>query len=147
MTIDYGSDLSCTWAAETLDFPDGTTRTQQAWDATGDDFPEISGRSLLIEALLRRLVTPRGGLLGSPDYGTDVRDWVNDDNSVAGLARLGAAISAEIAKDERVRSATAVATFADSMLTAAITIVDGDGRFKLVISIGEVNLKILGVTL
>lgn len=145
MSIDYGTDISVTWRTETLEFPDGSVRTQQAWDAD-DGFPEVTGRPLLIEALLRRLVTVRGSLLGEPDYGTDVRDWVNDDVDAAGAARLGAAISAELSKDQRVKSASAVASFVDDILTATITVVDAAGPFKLTISIDEVSLKILGVT-
>jgi hypothetical protein len=145
MTIDYGTDVSTTWITETLDFPDGTSRTQQAWDA-GEGFPEVTGRPLLIEALLRRLVTPRGALLGDRDYGTDVREWLNDDVDVAGAARLGAAIGAELAKDQRVRSASATASFIDNVLTAVITIVDADGPFKLTVAIDQVDLKLLGVT-
>lgn len=146
MTVDYGTDISCTLVTETLEFPDGTTRTQQTWDATGDDFPEISGRPLLIEALLRRLVTRRGSLLGSPDYGTDVRAWINKDVSKADAARLGGLISAELAKDERVRSAAATATFANSTLTVLITIVDGAGPFKLTVAVTDATLKLLGVS-
>jgi len=146
MTVDYGTDLSCTLTTETLEFPDGSFRTQQTWDATGDDFPEISGRPLLIEALLRRLVTRRGTLLGAPDYGTDIRAWINKDVDRAGAARLGGLISAELAKDERVRSAAASATFANSKLTALITIVDGAGPFKLTVAIDDVSLKLLGVS-
>lgn len=146
MTVDYGTDLSCTFVTETLEFPDGTFRTFQAWDAPGDDFPTVSGRPLLIEALLRRLITPRGALLGDPDYGTDVRAWINKAMNVAQIARLGGLISAELAKDERVKSAAASATFANSKLTVLITIVDGAGPFKLTVEVTDVTLKLLGVS-
>lgn len=145
MSIDYGTDISVTWRTETLEFPDGSVRTQQAWDAD-ENFSEVSGRDLLAEALLRRLVTTRGTLLGCPDYGTDVRDWINDDLDNARVAQLSAAISAELSKDERVRTATATSTFANDVLTSTITIVDAAGPFKLTVAIDQVSLKLLGVT-
>jgi phage baseplate assembly protein W len=145
MTIDYGTDISCTLVTETLPFPDGTVRTQQVWDAP-DGFPEVSGRAGLVEALLRRLVTPRGQLLGEPDYGTDVRDWINDERSITEGSRLGAAVAAELAKDERVKSASATASFDGTTLTIVITLVDAQGPFKLTLAVDQVDVKVLGVT-
>lgn len=142
---DYGRDISVKLRTQTLPFPDGTVRTFQAWDATAD-FQEVTGRDLLIEALLRRLITPRGTLVGDPDYGTDVRQWINDDIDDAEAARIGAAIAAELGKDERVRSASATTTFVDNLLSVTISLVDGAGPFKLTLAITDVTLKLLGVT-
>lgn len=145
MTIDYGTDISTTFVTETIEFPDGSVRTQQTFDAA-DMFAEVSGRALLIEALIRRLVTRRGSLMGDPDYGTDVRAYVNKASTAAGAAALAAGISAELAKDERVKSASATSTFVNNTLTVAISLVDAAGPFKLTLAVSDVSLKLLGVT-
>ncbi len=42
-------------------------------------FTLITGRRVIAEAILRRLLTPRGGLAYDPDFGLDVRGWLNED--------------------------------------------------------------------
>jgi hypothetical protein len=41
-------------------------------------FPLVAGLANLGQALARRLETPRGGLFYDPNYGTDVRAWLNE---------------------------------------------------------------------
>ena len=49
-------------------------------------FRVVTGRTAVAQALLRRLVTPRGGLLGEPLYGLDVRAAVTAEVIAAELA-------------------------------------------------------------
>src|SRR5947208_3071152 len=70
-------------------------------------WPLQSGGRNLAEAIARRLQTPRGGLFYAPDYGTDVRGWLNEAMTGDDVFRAQVAIEAECEKDERVRSASA----------------------------------------
>jgi hypothetical protein len=91
MTIDYGTDVSTTWITSSLDFPDGTSAPSKGWDARRGlprgDRPGAPDRGAPPAA---RHAARR--LLGDRDYGTDVREWLNDDVDVAGRRPLGASI-------------------------------------------------------
>lgn len=88
------------------------------------DFATITGPRVVLEAVLRRLSTPRGGLFYAPDYGADIRDAL--------LARLGpnslyewkAAIEQEALQDDRVDAADASLSYDSSTesLTVKITL-------------------------
>lgn len=64
----------------------------------------IDGPPNLIEALARRLQTPKGGLFYDPSYGSGLHDWLGEGISDDGA---GAAVTVEIdlEEDPRVRSA------------------------------------------
>lgn len=116
-----------------------------------DDLPEdchvVSGRRCFIEAIYRRLITPRGRLLDDPNYGEDVAAWLNDDMSPADIGALQSAVQAECLKDERCLSAvTAAALDIEGVLTLNIALTDADGPFRLVLEVSAVTTKILAVT-
>lgn len=140
---DYGLDLSCTFTTSSVIMPDASTRTFDGFDVT-EDFATVSGRTLLAEALVRRLVTPRGTLIDDADYGTDVRRWINDDvddRIIAGT--VAAEIDAELQKDERVRRSTTTASFTNGLLTTTTSIIDASGPFRLVLRISDVTIEVL----
>lgn len=64
---DYGTDLSCV-----VDLDAGLA--------------EVTGNTLLAQALARRLITPRGGLLDDPNYGYDLTQFLNADIGPTDLA-------------------------------------------------------------
>jgi phage baseplate assembly protein W len=114
--------------------------------ATGLDplFVPISGTAV---ALARRLQTARGGLHYDPDYGLDLRAWLNESFDAAGVARLQSAIAAEAAKDERIAAATAAVTLDPRrmVMTVRIAAVTALGPFRLVLSVDRVTTRILQV--
>lgn len=128
MATDYGSDVSC------ITDIDPTGRT-------------VTGRELVAEALVRRLMTPRGRLMGDPDYGLDLRQYVNADMSPRDIASLRSAVVAECEKDERVASADTEATL-DSVgvLTLTIAIELSEEAFALVVSASDVTVQLVSVT-
>lgn len=90
----------------------------------------VGGREGLLEALMRRLMTPRGSLFyDEDDYGYDLRALLND---VGMLPRdLELQVSKELRKDERVREAIVRVTLArEEDLQIDIRIVDADGPFQ-----------------
>ena len=111
-------------------------------------FRLVSGRQALAQAIARRLSTRRGELAvigDDPDYGLDVRDFLNDDVGAVGTFEIEAAVSAEVLKDERVASATVTAQIVSGALLLAIGLVDGDGPFRLTLAVSDVTVTILKV--
>lgn len=108
-------------------------------------FIEVSGVDALGQALGRRLVTPRGSLVGDPAYGYDARAHMNDDDPNTGAIAL--AVADELAKDERVQRATAVVTFDElaGSLTIVATVFTADGPFRLTLAVSSVTVELLDV--
>lgn len=126
---DFGTDLSCV-----------TDLTPQC--------TVVSGRRLLAEAIARRLITPRGRLIGDPDYGTDITDLINDDVDATTIGAMRSAIVAECLKDERVVSAEVTITAppgGTGSYKIDISLEDGDGPFPLTLDVSEVTVELLTV--
>jgi len=85
--IDFGVDLIC------------ATDLDPGFRELAADDPR-----LVAEACLRRLQTPRGGLIDDPDYGYDVREILRTPMTRDQLAAVPARIRAELAKDDRILS-------------------------------------------
>jgi hypothetical protein len=85
----YGTDLACVLdVTPTLDEVD-----PQSTVAIG-------------EALVRRLITPRGRVLDDGTYGFDLRGQLNHGVTQPGLTRLQSSIRVECLKDDRIDDAT-----------------------------------------
>ena len=96
---------------------------------------EIDGSDSLVlaQAILRRLDCPRGGLPDDPDYGIDLRGFLNEGTSFRDLDSIGSQINAEISKDDRVTAAskaTVTRNATGSELNVSIRIVPADPAFK-----------------
>lgn len=102
----------------------------------GKRFKLVGERANLAEAALKRLTTPRGKLHYAPDYGYDLRAFVNASNTTDEIASVRANVTAELLKDDRILSAVASVTYdaASEKLTVALTLTDADGPFKLVLT-------------
>jgi hypothetical protein len=100
-------------------------------------FRLVSGRALLIQAIALRLTTPE--LFYDPAYGQDLRGWLGEGVTTATLARLRAAVAAEALKDERVRRASATATYSDAARTLRVVLAleDAAGPFELVLAVSQ----------
>jgi phage baseplate assembly protein W len=106
----YGTDLSCVTDL-TVNF---------------DEVDMFSVRAIA-EALIRRLITPRGALIDGPNYGTDIRGMLNHGVTQQTLQSLSGAIRAECCKDDRVRDAQVAVTYTSSnSLQVSIAIVPAD---------------------
>lgn len=110
-------------------------------------FSLVSEGRALVEALARRLVTPRGSLLNYPTYGYDLRQWVNADLDVADLREIERAAAEECRADERVDDVQLAATFADDRLSLTGTIYTVDGRvYRLSLAVSDVTVILLRST-
>lgn len=131
MSVDYGLDLAC---VSDLD----TTLTETA----------PGGRRIVAEAVARRLQTPRGRLIGDPNYGFDLVGYCNDDLNAGGLAWIQSQVVAECLKDERVTEAACELELdAGDVMTATISLrlVDDPDLLSLVLAVSVVTVEILSV--
>ena len=111
----------------------------------------VTGRRLLAEAIVRRWITPRGGLLDDPNYGTDVTAYVNDDVTPRDIATLKSVMAQEAEKDERVNSCdidVQIPPQGTGAYTITALVHDNDGPFQLVVDIDTLskNISLLSVT-
>ena len=131
MATDYGSDLSCT----------------QDLVLT---MPEVSGVLGVEQAMIRRLITPRGGLLDDPAYGTDISALIDDSPTTRQSAIIAQQIDVELQKDERILSSQTTGEFRrDSSgaykYIASTVATSADGPFRLVLQISNVSVDVLQI--
>lgn len=118
--LSYGQDTSCAF-----DFR--------------SDFGVSSGRQLLVEAVIRRLTTARGGLLDDPDYGLALETLLNSGRTVQEMNSIADRVRAEVLKDPRFTDC-AVTVTGDQLATGTanikivLTPADEGGPFELVIA-------------
>ena len=105
----------------------------------------VSGLRVVGEAIARRLLTPAGGLIDDPEYGLDLRQYVNGDLTRADLARLASEIETEARKDQRVAAVRAVVTYDERALklTATLEVRTGSGPFSLVLTASQASATYL----
>lgn len=75
----------------------------------------VSGPQVLLEALARRLNTPRGGLLYDAGYGFDIRQFINSRLNDETSYLLTTGVEAELTADPRVLSATVEIILGDTV--------------------------------
>lgn len=131
VVVDYGTDLATVFTAYGADIDPGGA--------------EVSGRLLLSQALVRRLLTPNGRLLDDPNYGFALTDYYADDLAPQDLGEIQAGVQNEMLKDERVVGATATVTLASGVLVVAILIQDGVGPFKLTLAVTAISVTVLSI--
>lgn len=107
-----------------------------------------SGFRNLGNAIARRLSTPPGALAligDDPDYGYDLRGQLNAEMSQEEIGRIGTDIETEVMKDDRVQSASVVATYtwAAYDLAVEIDILTKSGPFRLILGVSAVTVDVL----
>lgn len=129
MAFSLGSDLSC---VQDID-PGGL---------------EVSEKLCLVQAIARRLMTPRGRLIDDSNYGYDLSQWLGADIGPAELAQIRTFAQAECLKDERVQSVTITVTFqaAVNILLVQVALVAAQGPFQFVLAVSQLSTQILTVT-
>jgi len=110
----------------------------------------VSGTLNLINAVYRRLQTPRGGLFYDPNYGEDVRLYLNGQIDTDILDQIKVNIEQQVQLDARVRTATATVTFNSQAysLRIILQVVPIVGQsFTLVLSVDKLSVTILSNSL
>ncbi len=118
------------------------------WNGDIDPYGrEVGGTLVLAQACARRLSTPRGQLLGDPNYGYDLSQWLNADIQLGQpqIAQIQSNINAELLKDERVLDVQGTTVFVASQeqLVVTVGIVGAAGPFTLVLAVSSVTVQIL----
>ena len=112
-------------------------------------FATIKGFRVLAEALARRLITPKGSLTFHPDYGLDLRQYINEAMDDTTVARLKQAIAQELLQDERVGDVDVTVAFiqASGKLLITCQVVTAKGPFPFVLALSNVGVELyLGAT-
>lgn len=125
-TTGFGHDLSCAYDLD----PNGL---------------EVDGITTLAQALVRRLITVRGDLVGTPDYGLGASSFIDQEMTARQIAILGSSIDQELTKDERVLSSTTTGTFANQVFTASTVVLTAIGPFRLTLAVSDVTVELLAV--
>jgi len=107
-------------------------------------FTVISGPRVVIEALARRLTTPRGSLVSDPDYGFDLRQLLHLDTTPQDEGRLLAQMQAQIEADERVLGASVrFVRSAGDTLRVVVRFRTLDGPFAFTLAVADAGAAIL----
>ncbi len=109
------------------------------------DWGTKSGASNLLEAAYWRLVTPRGALSYDPDYGLDLRQFVQRPWNPSLKYEMETLIAAELEKDPRIERAFVDAQQIDlEQVQISIRIrAEEDEEFTLVIGVNKLTLEVL----
>lgn len=105
----------------------------------------VSGKTMLGQAIARRLTTPRGALFYDTNYGTDLRLYISEGMTTEAQGRIKAAVESECLKDERVAGATATVGFSLQAQTLKISIAleTKTGPFSLTIAVTSLTVSLL----
>lgn len=129
---DFGRDTSCTDSLKTGRFS--------------------TGARLVAEACFRRLITPRGTLIGGDDeanYGLDLLERIGSVSSKSDAAALPGQIQNELLKDERLTSVdvTVIDKTSGPSVSFEISIFGQTdvGPFSLVLAVSDVTVDLLGL--
>ena len=121
---DFGTDIST--------FPD-----------LDPSFSVVTGPRVVVEAVARRLTTPRGSLIGDEEYGFDLRQLLHLDLSQRDEARVLAQLRAQAEADERVLGATVrlLRSSGDTLrVVVRFSTLDGPFAFTLAVSAARTTL-------
>jgi hypothetical protein len=94
----------------------------------GFGLTKVSGRQAHAQRVLRRLSTARGGLIGSPTYGYDLKGAVG--STVPGHV-VAQKVREQCLLDEETTDARVTVTRNGETMTASIDIVSANGPFTL----------------
>ena len=132
--LGFGTDLSCV-----TDLTDNLAEVDPA------------SNQAIAEALIRRLITPRGSLPDDPDYGFDLRGMLNRGVTLAQLQAVSGQARSEVRKDDRVLDANVSAVFSNQGSTLSVTIevtpadVDNDTfSFTFALTDSSVVIEVIG---
>jgi len=108
-------------------------------------FALMQGRRVLLEAVARRYITPKGALWKHPSYGCDLRRYLNKPMTSQLLARIKQESEGEAEQEERVLACQNRVAFDDPSRTLLIRVglTDADGPFTFTAGIDALGLSLL----
>lgn len=129
------------------DLPDFGTAISCVSDIASDG-RMVTGFMVVGESIARRWSTPRGRLIGYPNYGFDLSQYINADMSARDIAALRSAAAAEAEKEETVERCTVSAELdtVTGILTVTGKVDTAKGPFTLVVEASSVTLDLISIT-
>lgn len=130
LALGWGVDLSC------------VTDVTERMDEVDPSKPTAVG-----QAVVRRYITPRGGVIDDANYGFDLRGYVNHGSTDETITQLSGQIRAEAVKDERVLDAVADLSFDTRMISVSLTLTLSDPTstpYDLVFFVTGDGVQLLG---
>jgi hypothetical protein len=127
MAVDYGRDISCTTDLNPL-------------------LLDVTGSELMGQVCLRRLFARPGSTLSNPvDNTLDARDFLSQSITPRDLPRIGGLCVAALEGDQRIFSASVVASFDPilHLLTLDIAGTGANGPFNLTLVVSAVTVELL----
>ena len=103
----------------------------------------VSGRRAILEAILRRWITPKGRLGYNGNYGFCVPDYINDDVSPRDLAAIRTGMIRQAMEDERVLSCDIAITVPPNGIgkyTFTASLEDAEGPFTGTFVLDKINI-------
>ncbi len=129
MATFYGSDTSCVSGLSLID--------TQVTDP----------RQVIGQRIARMLQTPRGGLASvgdDPNWGFDVRQFVNGKYKPSDIAAARSSIAAACTTDEQVSTAHVdIAVGQGGAMTFAIHLVSSEGPFSLTLDVRDLTVDVV----
>lgn len=110
----------------------------------------VSGRAVVVEALYRRLITPRGSLFYDLAYGLDVSGFVGAVGYERSTAVIGGMVANELSKDDRVIGVSCAATLTEQddgslilLLDIEATLAEEDEDFSFTVGVTDLTTELL----
>ena len=129
-----------------LDIPILTPLGQDITTLEHLDFNTVQDYRHLAESIYWRLTTPRGDLFYDPNYGFDVRNYVQAAWSRDVQYELEAFATEECEKDERILNATLSAEqMTDQRIRLSVLLETAQGPFKFVLAVSALSVEALGL--
>jgi phage baseplate assembly protein W len=108
----------------------------------------VTGFENLGLQLIRRLSTPRGALFYDPNYGDDIRLFLNKPITPSTIKQIEYVVKTQCEQDPRVDNADVSVTYNQSLLALVVTISITTflGPFTLVISVSSLTIDMLTIS-
>ncbi len=106
----------------------------------------VRGNELMSQVCLRRLFARPGSLLSNPvDNTLDARDFLSTGITPSDLPRIGGQCASALMGDQRITTASVVASFnaSTNLLSLAISGFGALGPFNLTLAVSAVTIEIL----
>jgi phage baseplate assembly protein W len=114
----------------------------------GKNVTLVTGFENLGLQLIRRLSTPRGALFYDPNYGDDIRLFLNKPITPSTIKQIEYVVKTQCEQDPRVDNADVSVTYNQSLLALVVTISITTflGPFTLVISVSSLTIDMLTIS-
>lgn len=130
--LPFGTDLA------TIMQPDGSIDLDPGMS-------EVTGRALLVQRCLRRVTTPRGSVIDSPNDCVDIRNYLRGNATTTTPANIQIQLQKEFAKEQGLTSAAVGVSFntATGVLSITANLQSSYGPLTLTFNLSASNIAVL----